>query len=265
MITLAQVKQELDITNDSYNDLIEWLIESVISVWEQRTNKIWTEQTAKLVINEPAKEVFLPCNVISRIYSVALGYTSAIAISHSNSAAIPTVTITDDSLVLITNTGETILAFDDYPTLSDMATAVSGQALWSASVISGYESTLSLTLLETSGQLCETTGTDFYVPDEYATEIKYNKKLRSIAFPVIQSSPIIITYKGGYTETTAPAWLRQILIRQVCHWYSQAIEKRWHVSMMTLNDGGTISYGEQKGNLLSDFVNMVAFQKRHSI
>jgi len=59
------------------------------------------------------------------------------------------------------------------------------------------------------------------------------------------------------------------LIRQVSHWYMQATEKRWHVSSMSLGDGGTISYTQEgmkdEINLLPDFKNMAGMHRKINV
>jgi len=254
MITVTQVKSELDTESTKYDDLIEWLIDSVEAIWESRTNKYWVERTVKEQLDEvPGKMVFLRGVNISRIYSVSTGLDSALVISQADENVLPTVSVTDTSLVLVTHDSEIVLLFADYPTLSDLAAGIAGQAGWGASVYPGHVNTLSKTLIETAGQFCETTGTAFYAPDAYVKHLKFDAKLSSLTFEAI-ITPIIAKYKCGYTDLNTPAWLAQILIRQVCHWYHQAIEGRWHVTSMALADGGTISYGGQEGNMLSDFV-----------
>lgn len=264
MITLAQVKQELDITNTNYDDLIEFLNGAVVQVWEEMTNKKWAEGTFKETFTEKQGGcVYLQAMNPTRVYSVGTGLDSALEIYGQNPSLLPTVTITDTALILYDAiTGETELTFADYPTLTELSDAINLVANWSAFAYPGYLATLSKSLIEVSGQFCESSGTDFNIPDEYASGIKFDKRLREITIPSEYVAPIVVSYKAGYTDTTCPAWLQQILIRQSCHWYQQAVEKRWNVSSMTLGDSGTISYGEQKGNLLSEFVTMAAKHKR---
>lgn len=263
MITLDQVKAELDVTSGTYEELIEGLIEAVIAVWEQSTRKKWQEQTVKETFySVEGGAVYLTGENVSLIYSVASGLETALVISGDDEDLIPTVTIDDTTLTLITVDGETELTFADYPTLDDLSTQINTVSDWSSTVGFGLNNMRSKFLAETAGNFCESTGTDFYAPDEFVSSAKFDKKSRQLTIPTNYFLPISVIYKCGYTSTDCPAWLRQILIRQVCLWYHQAIEKRWNVSSITLGDGGTISYGEQRGNLLSDFVNAVKSHAR---
>ena len=71
---------------------------------------------------------------------------------------------------------------------------------------------------------------------------------------------IKIVYTAGYSDDTVPGWLKQILIRQVCHWYKQAEGNRWdHGGQVT--SAGSINYYQLKNNLLPDFM---ALAERHS-
>lgn len=267
MITLEQVKAELDTENETYDDLIQVMINSVESVWEQLTNKKWIEQEVKELFQEvQCGAVYLTGENVSRVYSVASGKDSALVITGANQNTVQTVGVNSTSLILFDGTnGETELKFTDYKTLGELAAQISTVENFSAYAYPGYSGMLSQYLVEVAGEFCDSTGTDLYVPGEFVAGVKWNPKIRQIQIPSNYVAPITVVYKCGYSTTTCPDWLRQILIRQTCHWYQQAVEKRWHVSSISLGDGGTISYGEQKGNLLSEFKDIAAKNKRFTI
>jgi len=72
---------------------------------------------------------------------------------------------------------------------------------------------------------------------------------------------IKIVYTAGYTASNVPAWLKQLLVRQACHWFEQAKNKRWHVSSESHPGGGTISYSQLKDNLLPEFMMLAGIHK----
>ena len=66
---------------------------------------------------------------------------------------------------------------------------------------------------------------------------------------------IKIVYVAGYTDANVPNWLKQVLVRQGCHWFKQAKDQRWDMSSkVEPAGGGTISYKGLEDNLLPDFV-----------
>ena len=72
-----------------------------------------------------------------------------------------------------------------------------------------------------------------------------------------------ITYVAGYTDAGVPVWLKQVLVRQACHWFKQAKDQRWDLSSkVEPAGGGTISYKGLEHNLLPDFMMLVEKNKR---
>lgn len=69
-------------------------------------------------------------------------------------------------------------------------------------------------------------------------------------------------YVAGYTAGSVPSWLKELLKRQVCHWYEQSKAKKWAVSSETQPGGGHTSYKALKNNLLPDFVLMTEKESR---
>lgn len=73
---------------------------------------------------------------------------------------------------------------------------------------------------------------------------------------------IKVVYIAGYTSGAAPDWFKELLKRQICHWYEQSKGKRWAVSTEAQPGGGNISYKALKDNLLPDFVMVAEREKR---
>lgn len=67
---------------------------------------------------------------------------------------------------------------------------------------------------------------------------------------------IRVIYVAGYSDDDVPDWLKQILVRQVCHWYKQGDRARWDLSSKNTPDGSTTAYKLLVDNLLPDFVMM---------
>jgi len=75
-----------------------------------------------------------------------------------------------------------------------------------------------------------------------------------------------IVYTAGYTDSNVPDWLKQILIRQVAHWYQQAKEMRWDLGSKAFPSGaGSTNYNTLKANLLPDFLDMIEEKMRRNI
>jgi len=74
-----------------------------------------------------------------------------------------------------------------------------------------------------------------------------------------------VVYKAGYTANALPKHIKQTLVRQACHWFTQAVKRRWDVSSITLEGGGgTTSYKDLRDNLLPDFVMLAERNRRIS-
>ena len=72
-----------------------------------------------------------------------------------------------------------------------------------------------------------------------------------------------ITYIAGYEDADVPAWLKQVLVRQACHWFKQAKDQRWDMSSKAEPaGGGTISYKGLEKNLLPEFVMLVEMNRK---
>ena len=72
-----------------------------------------------------------------------------------------------------------------------------------------------------------------------------------------------ITYIAGYEDANVPAWLKQVLVRQACHWFKQAKDQRWDMSSkVEPAGGGTVSYSRLENNLLPDFVMLAEMNRR---
>lgn len=68
---------------------------------------------------------------------------------------------------------------------------------------------------------------------------------------------IQVIYGAGYTVSNIPKGIKQILVRQACHWFSQADKKKWDKSSQSTKEGGTVAFTKLTNNLLPDFSMMV--------
>lgn len=73
---------------------------------------------------------------------------------------------------------------------------------------------------------------------------------------------IQVIYTAGYTANNIPKGIKEILVRQACHWFTQADKRKWDKSSQSTKEGGTVGYTKLKGNLLPDFVMMAEFHMR---
>jgi len=65
-----------------------------------------------------------------------------------------------------------------------------------------------------------------------------------------------IIYTAGYSASTLPKSIKQVLIRQVSHWYKDAKGAEWAKSSISQPGGGTIFKKELENNLLPDFIHI---------
>lgn len=74
---------------------------------------------------------------------------------------------------------------------------------------------------------------------------------------------IKVTYTAGYTSNTFPNGLKQILIRQICHWYHQGRHRLWDKDTETeAAGGGSVSFKALKDNYLPEFALAVDRNKK---
>ena len=70
---------------------------------------------------------------------------------------------------------------------------------------------------------------------------------------------IKVEYTAGYTTSTFPASMKQILVRQAVVWYKQAKNETWDVQSITVPaGGGGVSVERHEKGLLPEFLAMVA-------
>jgi len=74
------------------------------------------------------------------------------------------------------------------------------------------------------------------------------------AFP--QGNRIVqVKYTAGYLPKELPASIKQIMIRQACHWYRQAKDSGYNITSFSQIDGGSVNHGLHllKDGLLPEF------------
>lgn len=76
-----------------------------------------------------------------------------------------------------------------------------------------------------------------------------------VSLPAKGLANIRVVYQAGYAVGSLPASIKQIMIRQACHWFKQAKDSAWNMSALTQAGGGGIKFGlgTLKDNLLPDF------------
>lgn len=274
MITLTQVKRELDLSGKTYDSLITWLIPAVESVWDEMTNKNWASATHTETFSGTGdREIFLGNSYLTDIVYVSVGETSVIKIQNTSDNAVASVSVTSTGLSLTLNgTSDTSLLFATYTTVATLAAAITALGGgWSGEAYTSQGGWASSNLLQMMGRSCAKSWVDLSIPYEYLEDtiaFANTGKIVSAGF-VSGTNNIRVKYVAGYTATTCPDWLKQTLIRQVGHWYMQATEKRWHVSSMQMADGGTISYNKDgktdEINLLADFKNMADMHRKINV
>lgn len=68
------------------------------------------------------------------------------------------------------------------------------------------------------------------------------------------SQSIKVVYTAGYTVANIPASIKEIFVRQACHWYSDAKSKQWALISISHGTGaGSITKRELRNSLLPDF------------
>ena len=81
------------------------------------------------------------------------------------------------------------------------------------------------------------TDSAIYVKDTFNTGVKNIK----------------LTYVAGYADNALPKSIKQIMVRQVAHWFKQAKLNRWDWATQGDSKGGSISFINLNNNLLPEF------------
>lgn len=273
MITRTQVKRELDISGTTYDALLDFLIESVESVWDQLTNKIWNTGLRLEVLNGSGSNLlFLKHTPITDISYIAVGAVDVLSVQNTSDYAVAFVTVDSSKMYLKLNGSTTSLVLSTHSTMSALASAINALGNgWISEASPTHGGWASSLLIPVTGKSCTKTKLNLAMPDDYLQDFELNSDTGVVvAYSLVPGiSNIRVCYTSGYTEDSAPNWLLQSLIRQVGHWYLQATEKRWHVSSITLGEGGTLSYNQggkfNEVNLLPDFINMSNMHRRINV
>ena len=73
---------------------------------------------------------------------------------------------------------------------------------------------------------------------------------------------IKIVYTAGYTAATIPSFIKQVLVRQVAHWWKQADNMTWHIS--EYDQGSAVERFKTEMNMLPEFVKLAERNSRTS-
>ena len=72
-----------------------------------------------------------------------------------------------------------------------------------------------------------------------------------------------VVYSAGYTYSTLPASIKQVIIRQIAVWFKQAKDQKWHVATQAdPAGGGSISFSILQQNLLPEFILLAERHRR---
>jgi hypothetical protein len=260
-ITKDDLKAELTITGTSDDALLTLMSASVLSLWDTLTDKVWANSSYFEYHNPKGKNVlFLKNYPVTDISRIAYGTNNAINIRNTNSGTRATAAITSTGLVLtLDGIQDVTIVFVTYTTMTLVVTAINALGNgWEAKISnSTYTNWKSTELLVRFGLSCiNNTWVYLEVPNEYLYDyqIDANGGFISNLFNLpTDLNSVIVNYTAGYSDTDVPIWLKAILIRQGCHWFMQARERRWHVSSVNFGEGGTISYNKLVDNLLPEF------------
>jgi len=273
MITLDKVKSELTISSNKLDPLLLWLISSIESVWDEMTNRTWAStEYSKSYDGSGNGVLFLGQYPVTAITNIAVDFDQAFKIKNTTTGATASISINSTGLILTLNgSSDSSITFSSYTTITTVTAAINALGSnWSAEAYTDMGDIASTELLPAWGKSCADGYIDLYTPDEYLEDITVDEITGRVVgdFPAGYQN-VRVKFTAGYTSSTCPDWLQQTLIRQVGHWYLQATEKRWHVSSMSMGDGGTISYNKDgkynEINLLSDFKNMASMHRKINV
>ncbi len=92
-------------------------------------------------------------------------------------------------------------------------------------------------------------GAEYYSLD-FETGIIYLDIALPVGHRIVQ-----IKYTAGYTPEEFPASIKQLMVRQACHWYRQAKSSQYSITRSSQPDGGSVSQGLEllKDGLLPEF------------
>ena len=268
------LKTEMTITGATDDALLTVLATAVLSVWDDLTNKVWATTTHNEFYStiESSTDIFLNNFPVTGILKLGHGVSNVVIVYNTNkfSTASVAVTSTGISLILDGVVDDTVV-FVTYTTISTAVAAVNALGSgWTATVVGAYGDLKSTELVVTPGKNCiNSTYAYLTTLDDYLLDYTLVSKTGHINYPSgfwRGINEIYISYIAGYTDGNVPSWLKETLVRQACHWFMQARERRWHVSKVQFYpDGGTIDYTTLVDNMLPDFKFLVDYHRRKNI
>lgn len=250
-LSSKDLMKEMSLESSQDSSVLSGVIGAVESLWDTMTNRVWAEQnviervpcqgTLACLSNYPVISLNYICSSIAEVFSVTSTATSYASIS-----------ILDDKVVLNADGTITDLAYSDYPTVLELVNAITGTSLWVASLLDkgGAKSS---ELIRMMGKNC-LDEVDVFYADEFLQDFIFSEDTGMIR--TINSYRYLwVSYSHGYTSTTLPKDIKQLLVRQACHWYRQGKQKNWDYSTINMQEGGSVSFSKtDKMNLLPDFI-----------
>lgn len=256
-LSSKDLMKEMSLESNQDASVLSGIIDAVESLWSTMTNRIWTERsvvekvpcrgTLACLSNYPVNRLNYICSSITEAFSVASTATSYASIS-----------VLDDKIVLNADGTSTDLTYSDYPTITELVAAITGTSLWVASLLD-KGAAKSSELIRMMGKDCMEEA-DVYYPDDFLQYFSFFEESGMIK-TAHRWEYLWVSYSHGYTSTTLPKDIKQLLIRQACHWYRQGKQKNWDYSTIDMQEGGSVSFSKtNKMNLLPDFI---AFSERN--
>ena len=224
LITLAELKTHLSIDSADYDDELNQAISGALSLADTLTNRTLLSTSHAEWLNGPGDPVLImrnfPITAVGRVsigevgcMTVKCGATDATQATVSVSTTAVTLTIADGA-----SAGTTSLAFADYATLTLMAAAINATAgSWTATPLGSYGGYRSTMLRPVGGLYClEGVQAMLTMPEQPASGMRLRWGDGFILadggyFPEGLGN-IYVEYTAGYTNTTAPAALKEALM-----------------------------------------------------
>ena len=296
-ITIADLKLVLGIEDTEQDVLLQSLVDSVQSLWNTLTNKIWEQIThtqyctATKISDCPAipessfygiSNAEIECEYISRIFlddypisdvnQVASGKQAALQVYNSNEYSTATVKVTSTGIIVTYNSvADSTVLFATYATISDVVTAINALGSgWTADVMSNYGSWQSSNLLPMFAKNCiDSNQVDLNIPAYFYDIYNIDEETGIVdgSFPLGMKN-VYVTYTSGYADADCPAWLKNALVNQAAYWFMEIKDKGWAVNKEDeAGDGGSQTFikDQMTGNLLPEFEMLVDFHRKQNV
>ena len=238
------------------------------------TNRTWASTTYAEYVDGYGFSFFRTKNYpISAISRVGVGTTGVMTIENTGTESTATCEVlsTGLSLVLDSGTPDVTVTWVANTTVTAVVAAVNALGSnWAATTVSGYGDFKSSEILTMFPASCIDSAEIYLnIPEIYLNKYTLDKEA-GIVYPNFKIKDsyqtVIIDYTAGYTDANVPAWLKQLLVRQGCFWFTQAQGREWGTSSKNFGpDGGTMAFTKLTDNLLPEFMAMAKRNMKHGL